>query len=346
MIVKTKDEQRKMTPFFSIIIPVYNVAPYLRECLDSVLAQTFGDWEAICVDDGSTDGSGAILDEYAAKDARFKVIHQVNAGVSAARNKALDEARGEWVGFLDADDVWANEWLAEIAAEAGEKVEWIRTGWTDWNESSGARKSKQSEINGVDGSFFTKNIPSLGWHLVSRCSFPFLNFYRLNLLRGIYFSLGIRFREDALFCYEVAAKARTLKIVSATGYFRREREGSATFSRRRRDDSIKLLTAYAKLWNDLGLCDRVDPDERGRLLEASTFWVVKDALEWLSKCEDATWKDCFRLASIVRRLRGMGAVEATIRGTRSFNWRWRIFLATGLARILRINRYNLTGRRI
>ena len=91
-------------PFFSIIIPVYNVAPYLRECLDSVLAQTFTGWEAICVDDGSTDGSGAILDEYAAKDKRFRVIHQKNAGVSAARNKALDEAKGEWFLFLDGDD--------------------------------------------------------------------------------------------------------------------------------------------------------------------------------------------------------------------------------------------------
>ena len=88
----------------SIIIPVCNAAPYLRECLDSVLAQTCVDWEAICVDDGSTDGSGAILDEYAAKDARIKVIHQSNAGVSAARNAGLAVSRGEWVSFVDSDD--------------------------------------------------------------------------------------------------------------------------------------------------------------------------------------------------------------------------------------------------
>ena len=91
-------------PKFSIIIPVYNVAPYLRECLDSVLAQTFTDWEAICVDDGSTDGSGAILDEYAAKDQRFKVVHQKNAGVGAARNAGLEIAKGEWICFADGDD--------------------------------------------------------------------------------------------------------------------------------------------------------------------------------------------------------------------------------------------------
>lgn len=89
---------------FSIIIPVYNVAPYLRECLDSVLKQTYASWEAICVDDGSVDGSGEILDEYAVRDSRFRIIHQANAGVGAARNVALDVAIGEWVWFVDADD--------------------------------------------------------------------------------------------------------------------------------------------------------------------------------------------------------------------------------------------------
>ena len=106
-----------MTPFFSIIIPVYNVAPYLRECLDSVLAQTFQDWEAICVDDGSTDDSGAILDEYAAKDTRFRVIHKENGGVSAARNLGLSDATGGWVWFVDADDAihpMALEFLSKL----------------------------------------------------------------------------------------------------------------------------------------------------------------------------------------------------------------------------------------
>ena len=95
-----------MMPYFSIIIPVFNVAPYLRECLDSVLSQTFTDWEAICVDDGSTDGSGAILDEYAAKDKRFRVVHKENEGVSVARNVGLDLANGEYILFLDSDDTF------------------------------------------------------------------------------------------------------------------------------------------------------------------------------------------------------------------------------------------------
>ncbi len=97
---------------FSIIIPVYNVESYLRDCLDSVMHQTFQGWEAICVNDGSTDDSLAILGEYAAKDDRFKVISQTNGGLSAARNTGMDNAAGDYLLFLDSDD-----WLEPSALE-------------------------------------------------------------------------------------------------------------------------------------------------------------------------------------------------------------------------------------
>lgn len=88
----------------SVIIPVYNASKYLRQCLDSVLAQTFGDFEIVAVDDGSTDESAAILDEYAARDKRVRVFHRPNRGVSAARNYAIDQATGERLTFVDSDD--------------------------------------------------------------------------------------------------------------------------------------------------------------------------------------------------------------------------------------------------
>ena len=91
-------------PLISIIVPVYNVEQYLPRCLDSILAQTFTDFEVIAVDDGSPDNCGQILDEYAQKDERIKVIHKENGGVSSARNAALDVAQGEYIGFVDADD--------------------------------------------------------------------------------------------------------------------------------------------------------------------------------------------------------------------------------------------------
>jgi len=94
-------------PKISIIVPIYKVERYLRECLDSILAQTFGDWECILVDDGSPDGCPRICDEYAAHDPRFRVIHRANGGLSAARNSGLREARGQYIGFVDSDD-----WIA------------------------------------------------------------------------------------------------------------------------------------------------------------------------------------------------------------------------------------------
>ena len=104
-VFKKKIEEVKMQrPKVSIILPVYNVAPYLRQSLDSIIAQTLEDIEIICVDDGSTDESGKILDEYKEKDDRIKVIHKKNAGTGAARNDGLKIATGECIGFVDPDD--------------------------------------------------------------------------------------------------------------------------------------------------------------------------------------------------------------------------------------------------
>lgn len=97
-----------MRPYFSIVIPVYNAERFLTDCLGSIRGQTFGDWEAICVDDGSTDASASVLDRLAAEDARIRVIRLANGGAGRARNRGLDEARGEYVLFLDSDDCYPN----------------------------------------------------------------------------------------------------------------------------------------------------------------------------------------------------------------------------------------------
>ena len=91
-------------PRLSIVIPVYNVERYLGECLDSVLAQTFGDYEVIVVNDGSTDGSAALAEDFARRDPRFRLVHQENGGLSKARNTGIDVATGEYMAFLDSDD--------------------------------------------------------------------------------------------------------------------------------------------------------------------------------------------------------------------------------------------------
>lgn len=91
-------------PAISIVIPVWNVEKYLKECLDSIAVQTFSNFEAICIDDGSPDNCGKILDDYALKDNRFKVIHQENGGEAVARNRGIEAAQGEYLYFVDDDD--------------------------------------------------------------------------------------------------------------------------------------------------------------------------------------------------------------------------------------------------
>ena len=107
-------------PKVSIIVPIYNAEPYLRRCLDSILAQTFPDFEAILVDDGSTDGSGAICEEYAAKDKRFKVVRQTNQGVSVARQTGLDLAKGDYVIHADSDDWVEKNWISMLVDKSKE----------------------------------------------------------------------------------------------------------------------------------------------------------------------------------------------------------------------------------
>ena len=101
-------------PVVSIIVPVYNTEKYLSRCLDSILAQTYSEWEAILIDDGSTDDSGRICDVFAEKDKRIKVIHQKNAGVSAARFAALNISQGNYVTFIDSDDYVSEIYLEKL----------------------------------------------------------------------------------------------------------------------------------------------------------------------------------------------------------------------------------------
>ena len=100
----------------SVVIPIYNVAPYLQRCIQSVLGQTHRELQVILVDDGSTDGSGALCDQAAAQDPRVEVIHQANAGLSAARNAGLSAARGDCIGFVDADDYVLPDMFAYLLA--------------------------------------------------------------------------------------------------------------------------------------------------------------------------------------------------------------------------------------
>ena len=127
-----------MKAIVSIVVPVYNVSRFLPECIKSVLAQSFADWELILVNDGSTDGSGEICDIFAAADSRIKVIHKPNSGVSDSRNRALDMATGKYILFLDADDFWCSDTFLEEMVELAEddNLDIVRGEYKEVTESS------------------------------------------------------------------------------------------------------------------------------------------------------------------------------------------------------------------
>ena len=235
---------------FSIIIPVYNVAPYLRECLDSLLAQTFTDWEAICVDDGSTDGSGAILDKYAARDGRFRVIHQSNAGVGAARNAALDAARGEWLFFLDSDDVIVSSGLAKLAEIVeDDRYDAVITGnpipferQTPTSLQGTGRIIGDIPVAGSGKGLLLGRTPLWGW--------PVIRVLRTSVFAGVKFPVGVANMEDSLSLLDVlAVKARWL-WVDWRVYGYRDREGSAC-RHITVEKMLKIFSYFVQMHEDL-----------------------------------------------------------------------------------------------
>ncbi len=227
-----------MKPFLSVVIPVYNVASYLRECLDSVRAQTFTDWEAICVDDGSTDGSAAILEDYAAQDARFRIVHQPNAGVSVARNVALGLARGEWVTFVDSDDTVHPDWFRHAVALMSDAVDLVRLrplGVSGWETAP------TPALRGRDAAQWA-------WTVFSNYGYLWLCFARRNCIREFRFRLNTHPKEDMLFLLEAIPRLRGVVQGEFAGYAYRVVAGSATRKPRPALYSVTFLSALADIW--------------------------------------------------------------------------------------------------
>lgn len=181
------DDNLNMKPVFSIIVPCYNLAPWIRACLDSVLAQSYVDWECVVVDDESKDESGAILDEYAVRDVRIRVVHQKNKGEGGSRNTGIAAARGEWVFFLDGDDVMASGALEKLSGliDAYPQEKLIRFGYESFED--GCDWKPKTEKPSVIRKDILQSIAMDDFY-----TFVWQHLYRREIIEGIWFKRYIR----------------------------------------------------------------------------------------------------------------------------------------------------------
>lgn len=224
-------EEVKQEIRFSIIIPIFGVERYLHQCLNSILIQTYANWELLLIDDGSLDSSGQICDEYAAKDSRIRVFHKTNGGVSSARNVGLENAVGEYVAFVDADDWVSDDWLNICNSYVSEKnIDFLQYAY--WMQGISGKfsltESRSSEVlsgkNYISSGFFSASIISV---------------IRRSIVKHLRFVPNMKYGEDLLFMLTaISCSNRCLHIEEACYYYRRT-PGSAM---RHHPDSVSLMT--------------------------------------------------------------------------------------------------------
>lgn len=228
-----------MLPKISVIIPVYNVADYLRECIDSVISQTYTNIEIILIDDGSTDDSGKICDEYEQKDNRIKVMHKPNGGVSSARNAGLGAADGELITFIDSDD-----WIDTDTIELLQKNLTEHSADISCCNISLVYKDKKVPKNFEESGILTLNseqaISSMLQNTyVAAGAVPKL--FRKQAIIGIKFPEEYKCGEDMLFMFEALLNSKIIICDTKPKYYARQRKSSAvhTIDSKRITDEIK-----------------------------------------------------------------------------------------------------------
>ena len=237
-------------PMISIIVPVYNTEPFLHKCLDSILSQSFSNWELILINDGSTDRSSDICKEYATRDLRIHYLSKANSGVSDTRNTGIEKAKGTYITFVDSDDYLKMDFLKMLfdASEKG-KIEIIGGGLT-LEYSNGERKeiqltkSKVEYMSGKDALCFACDItrPIVGFaagRLISR---------KIIENNHIRFDKNITMNEDSLFDYQCYIQCKKIAIIEASNYIYRIHNTSATEKARIDPEHYRTkLTAYKRI---------------------------------------------------------------------------------------------------
>ncbi len=238
---------------FSIVVPIYNVEKYLSKCLDSLVNQTYSNIEIICVNDGSTDSSLQILEEYARKDERIKIINQENQGVSAARNNGIDNATGDYFLFVDPDDlldIHASETLTQIITETQKPdivqfdVDFIDKNiinrWTNISKYDSYRNNVKKVLFEDD---------ALSYLQLLKCYNCWDKAYKADYIKtnNICFDTDVAIGEDALFVYNILVNNPSIFICRKVLYYYFKHTNSATQHENKFDIFKKHLNYEIKL---------------------------------------------------------------------------------------------------
>lgn len=225
-----------MFPKISIIVPVFNVEKYIHDCIESILNQSFKDFELILVNDGSSDRSGDICDEYSKKDKRIAVIHKENGGQSSARNRGIDIAKGEYVGFIDSDD-WIEPDMYKILYEKAIEInaDISACNIVEYQKDSSKRFFCLDKTDRI----FDRNAAINEIYLNERLTFsPCNKLYKLELFKGLRFKEGY-ILEDMDFAYKIIHHSNKIFYTGQALYNYRYNDNSTlrkTFSKKRLDE--------------------------------------------------------------------------------------------------------------
>lgn len=203
-----------MTPSVSIVIPVYNNESYLCECINSVLASSFTDFELLLIDDGSTDNSPSICEEYVKADSRVTAFHKQNGGPSSVRNMGIEKSRAEWVAFVDADDFVGSTYLEHLynGVKKHPDTDFVHAGFTN------VRNGKICEVEQSYSPYHGSDMNLLCPIYRGR---PYSKLYKRRLLEGVRFDERIHSSEDLVFTTDYLVHVLKYSLLSEVGYYYR-----------------------------------------------------------------------------------------------------------------------------
>lgn len=222
----------------AIVLPVYNVAPYLRECLDSLLQQSYANFKVFAVDDGSTDGSGDVLDRYSVLDSRISVIHKVNGGVSSARNIALERLESEGgfdkICFMDSDDYVLSDFLKTfVDTSVAYSADCVACGWDEFDKVGVWKRGKSGDhepclLDRVGAFEHLFGLSEIGRISKSQSRFLANRCFSYGVLAGLRFDESLKRAEDQEFLLRAMLRVKKCVVVGSPNYMYRVRRSSLT----------------------------------------------------------------------------------------------------------------------